>query len=103
MIASCGRRFGALDGKGLLEDQNLSLMKDYKEIKDLPIQNGFAGDEICQTMTANDDLWETYIKVQCFLISNVARIEDFPVSFPLVVIKEYPAVWMCVHTHTFLF
>ena len=103
MIASCSRRFGVLGGKDVLEDQNLSLMKDYKEIKDLPIQNGFTGDEICQTMTTNDDLWETYIKVQCFLISNVARIEDFPVSLPLLVIKEYPAVWMCVHTHTFLF
>ena len=77
-------------------------MKDYKKIKDLPIQNGFAGDEICQKMTANDDLWETYIKVACFLISNVARIEDFPILFPLVVIKDYPAAWTCVHTHTFL-
>ena len=77
-------------------------MKDYKEIKDLPIQNGFASDEICQKMTANVDLWETYIKVTCFLISNVARIEDFPVFFRLVVIKDYPAAWTCVHTHTFL-
>ncbi|KAF3948931.1 hypothetical protein CMV_025130 [Castanea mollissima] len=59
----CIRRFGILAGKDVLEDQNLCLMKDYKEIKDLPIQNDFAGDEICQKMTANDDLWETYIKV----------------------------------------
>ena len=86
MIASCSRRFGVLGGKDVLEDQNLSLMKDYKEIKDLLLQNGFAGDEICQKMTANVDFWETYIKVTCFLISNVARIEDFPVLFPLVVI-----------------
>ena len=86
MIASCSRRFGVLGGKDVLEDQNLSLMKDYKEIKDLLFQNGFAGDEICQKMTASDDLWETYIKVTCFLISNVARIEDFPVLSPLVVI-----------------
>uniref|UniRef100_A0A7N2KPF5 Myb/SANT-like domain-containing protein n=1 Tax=Quercus lobata TaxID=97700 RepID=A0A7N2KPF5_QUELO len=93
MIASCSRRFGVLGGKDVLEDQNLSLMKDYKEIKDLPIQNGFAVDEICQKMTANDDHWETYIKVTCFLISNVARIEDFPVLFPMVVILEYPIAW----------
>ncbi|KAF3953878.1 hypothetical protein CMV_020711 [Castanea mollissima] len=55
MIASCNRRFGVLGGKDVLEDQNLCL-KDYKEIKDLPIQNGFAGDEICQKMTANEIL-----------------------------------------------
>ena len=72
-------------------------MKDYTERNDLPIQIDFAGDEICQKMTANVDLWETYIKVTCFLISNVARIEDFLVLFPLV--KEYPVAWMCVHTH----
>ena len=86
MIASCSRRFGVLGSKDVLEDQNLILMKDYKEMKDLLFQNGFAGDEICQKMTASDDLWETYIKVTCFLISNVARIEDSPILFPLVVI-----------------
>ncbi|KAF3945834.1 hypothetical protein CMV_027831 [Castanea mollissima] len=52
MIASCSRRFGVLGGKDVEEDQNLCLMKDYKEINDLPIQNDFAGNEICQKMTA---------------------------------------------------
>ena len=94
MIAPCSRKFGILGGKDVLEDDNLSLMTDYKEIKDLPIQNGFASDEICQTVTAGDDIWETYIQVTNFLISNVARIEDFVVSFPLVVIKEYPTVML---------
>ena len=50
-------------------------------------------------MTANFDFWETNIKVICFLISIVARIEDFPVLFPLVVIKEYHVAWTSVHTH----
>ena len=46
MIPPCSRKFGILGGKDVLEDHNLSLMANYKEIKDLPIQNGFASDEI---------------------------------------------------------
>ena len=94
MIPPCSRKFVILGGQDVLEDHNLSLMANYKAIKDLPIQNGFASDEICQTVTADDDIWETYIQVTSFLISNVARIENFAVLFPLVVIKEYPTVML---------
>ena len=99
MIASCSRIFGVLGGRCTRRSKFELDEKDYKEIKDLQIQNGFVGDEICQKMTANVDFWETNIKLICFLISIIARIEDFPVLFPLVVIKEYPVAWTSVHTH----
>ncbi|KAF3943495.1 hypothetical protein CMV_029957 [Castanea mollissima] len=62
MDVTNGRKFGILGGKDVLEDHNLSLMTDFKQIKDLLNQNGFASDEICQTMTADDDICGTYIQ-----------------------------------------
>ena len=73
MIASFSSKMVLLGGKNELEDQYLSLMKEYTGITDLLNQNSFASDEICQTMAANVDLWEAYIRYHFYLISNVAR------------------------------
>ncbi|KAF3955930.1 hypothetical protein CMV_018910 [Castanea mollissima] len=36
---------------------------DDEQDSSIEDENDFVGDEICKKMTANDDLWETYIKV----------------------------------------
>ena len=54
--------------KDVLEDRYWSLRKEYMDITDILNHNGFAWDGIRQTMTADDDVWEAYIKVLFFLI-----------------------------------
>ena len=47
-------------------------MKEYTYIS--PQINWLSKDEIFQTVTKDDDIWEIYIKVPFFLNNNVARI-----------------------------
>ncbi|XP_050274462.1 L10-interacting MYB domain-containing protein-like isoform X2 [Quercus robur] len=62
MNATFSKKFGFLCGKNVLEDQYWSLRKEYTDITDTLNHNGFAWDGIHQTMTADDDVWEAYIK-----------------------------------------
>ena len=59
--------------------------------------NCFCWDEIFQTVTKDDDLWETYIEVPFFLISK-----GFPISLPLIITEEYPTAWHA-HPRTIVF
>ena len=64
--------------KGLLCDKD----EEYTDITDILNYNGFAWNEIQQTVIVDDDdVWEAYIKVLFFLISNVARLKGFTISF----------------------
>ena len=45
-------------------------LKECTDVTDILNHNDFAWDEIRQTMTAGDDVWEAYIKVLFFLISK---------------------------------
>nr|POF25565.1 uncharacterized protein CFP56_54583 [Quercus suber] len=56
------KKFGFLCDKDVLEDRYWSLRKEYTDITDILNHNGFAWDGIRQTMTADDDVWEAYIK-----------------------------------------
>ena len=89
MNASFSKKFGFLCDKDVLEDRYWSLRKEYMDITDILNHNGFAWDGIRQTMTADDDVWEAYIKVLFFLICNVARIKCYLLLFPLVITKEH--------------
>ena len=89
MNASFCTNFGFLCDKDVLEDRYWSLRKEYTDITDILNHNGFAWDGIRQTMTADDDVWEAYIKVLFFLICNVARIKGYLFLFPLVITKEH--------------
>ncbi|KAL4637123.1 hypothetical protein ACB092_03G058000 [Castanea dentata] len=62
MNASFSKKFGFLCDKDVLEDRYWSLRKEYMNITDILNHNGFAWDGIRQTMTADDDVWEAYIK-----------------------------------------
>ena len=53
-------------------------------------KDSFAWNEIQQTVIVDDDdVWEAYIKVLFFLISNIARSKGFTISFR----TEHAIVW----------
>ena len=83
-----GKKNGLLCDKDVLEDRYWNLRKEYTDITDILNHKGFAWDGIHQTMTADDDVWEAYIKVLFFLICNVTRIKGYLLLFPLVITKE---------------
>ena len=57
-------------------------MKEYTDITDILNYNGFAWNEIQQTViVVDEDVWEAYNKVLFFLINNVARLKGFTISF----------------------
>ena len=56
---------------------NSELDERVMGIMDLLNQNGFASDEICKTVATEVELWEAYIKVPFYLISNVELWEAF--------------------------
>lgn len=62
MIASFNKKFGLNFDKDVLQHRYLSLMKVYTDVMDLLDQNGFAWDEIYQMVTADEEVWEAYIK-----------------------------------------
>ena len=65
-------------------------MKEYTDITDILNYNDFAWNEIQQTViVVDDDVWEAYNKVLFFLISNVARLKGFTISFR----TEHAIVW----------
>jgi hypothetical protein len=67
MIALFNKKFGLFCDKDVLQDRYLSLMKVYTDVMDLLNRNGFAWDGSYQMVTANDEVWEAYIKVQFFI------------------------------------
>jgi hypothetical protein len=68
MVALFNKKFGLLCDKDVLQDRYLSLMKVYTDVMDLLNLNGFAWDESYQMVTADDEVWEAYIKVQFFIL-----------------------------------
>lgn len=63
MIESFNEKFGLKFNKNLLEDQYTFLMKQHDEISNLINHSGFTWDESQQMVTADNDVWEAYVKV----------------------------------------
>lgn len=62
MIESFNEKFGLKFNKNLLEDQYTFLMKQHGEISNLINHSGFSWDESQQMVTADNDVWEAYVK-----------------------------------------
>ncbi|KAK7830407.1 l10-interacting myb domain-containing protein, partial [Quercus suber] len=62
MIESFNEKFGLKFNKNLLEDQYTFLMKQHGEISNLINHSGFTWDESQQMVTADNDVWEAYVK-----------------------------------------
>uniref|UniRef100_A0A2N9HVL4 Myb/SANT-like domain-containing protein n=1 Tax=Fagus sylvatica TaxID=28930 RepID=A0A2N9HVL4_FAGSY len=76
MNASFSNKFGLLCDKDVLKDRYWSLRKEYMDVTDLLNHNGFAWDEIRQKVTADDFVWEAYIKEHPDAIAYRDKILD---------------------------
>ncbi|XP_062144294.1 uncharacterized protein LOC133851750 isoform X2 [Alnus glutinosa] len=76
MVALFNKKFGLLCDKDVLQDRYLSLMKVYTDVMDLLNLNGFAWDESYQMVTADDEVWEAYIKEHPGSVAYRDRILD---------------------------
>uniref|UniRef100_A0A2N9GKK1 Myb/SANT-like domain-containing protein n=1 Tax=Fagus sylvatica TaxID=28930 RepID=A0A2N9GKK1_FAGSY len=76
MNASFSNKFGLLCDKDVLKDWYWSLRKEYMDVTDLLNHNGFAWDEIRQKVTADDFVWEAYIKEHPDAIAYRDKILD---------------------------
>lgn len=66
MIISFNERFALQCDRYVLEDRYFWWMKQYSDIYNLLNHNGFVWNESQQLVTAEDDIWEAYGKVNSF-------------------------------------
>lgn len=63
MIESFNGKFGLHCNKNLLEDWYICLMKQHDDISSIIDHSGFMWDESQQMITAENNVWEDYVKV----------------------------------------
>lgn len=63
MVTSFNDKFGLQCDKYFLENRYMFFMKQYNDISNLLNYSGFAWNESQQIVTADDHIWEAYIKV----------------------------------------
>lgn len=63
MISSFNENFGFDYGVEILKNRYKTLRRQYNVIKNLLLLDGFVWDETRQMVTADDCLWQDYIKV----------------------------------------
>ena len=81
MNASFSKKFGLLCDKDDLKDWYWSLRKEYTDGTDLLNHNGFTWDEIRQTVTTDNFVWEAYIKVPFFSLVMLLGLRVFRSRF----------------------
>ena len=63
MLTLFNGKFGSKYGKSFLKHRFKKLLKYYTDVKSLLEVKGFSWDEIQQKISADDYLWDNYIKV----------------------------------------
>ena len=63
MTEAFSTKFGLQCDKQFLVDQYFCLMKQHDDISHLLSHSGFAWDETLETIIAENDIWDAYIKV----------------------------------------
>ena len=74
MIASFNARFGFKYDIDILKNRYKTLRRQYNVIKNLLELDGFVWDDTRQMVTADDSVWQDYIKV-CILLNWVVLNE----------------------------
>ena len=93
MVTSFNDKFGLHCDKYFLENRYMFFMKQYNNISDLLSYSEFAWNEAQQTVTAEDHIWEAYVKVH-FLFDIV--VFSISPDSPLISVPDYsnfPTLW----------
>lgn len=68
MVAHFNANFQSNYEKDVLKNRYKYLRKQFNEIRNILKQDGFSWDEAKEMITADDQLWDAYIKVNLILI-----------------------------------
>ena len=68
MVQAFNARWGLQSDKQVLMDQYFCLMKKHDDISNILSHSEFTWNETLQTLNAEDDVWDAYIKVWSSLL-----------------------------------
>jgi len=71
MLAVFNAKFGSQYDKDVLKSRYTNLWKQFNDVKNMLGQGVFSWDETRHMVVADDFVWDSYIKVQNYIINNL--------------------------------